>query len=86
LSPTLRDFILIAPIALADIVEADPNGSTECPSLRGDGVLIGCVSPSPPGTSQMARGFIPPLVTGKAAGEGLFPARKGHEAGRDGGH
>jgi hypothetical protein len=59
---SLRDFILTHHPTAARSCDCRPDGSTECPSPRGDGVLIWCVSPSPPGTSQMARGFISPAT------------------------
>jgi hypothetical protein len=68
----LRDFILTSGPGARRSCGSRPDGSTECPSLRGDGVLIGYVSPSPPGTSQMARGFIPPLATGTGIWRGAF--------------
>ena len=59
---SLRDFILTHHPTAARSCDCRPDGSTECPSPRGDGVLIWNASPSPPGTSQMARGFNSPAT------------------------
>ena len=59
---SLRDFILTDHPRGRRSFYRRPDGSTECPSPRGDGVLIWNASPSPPGTSQMARGFNSPAT------------------------
>ena len=59
---SLRDFILTDHPRGRRSFDCRPDGSTECPSPRGDGVLIWNASPSPPGTSQMARGFTSPAT------------------------